>query len=297
VALAAALIASPRVLLLDEPEAHLDEANGRNLLQLLKQIQEAGPTSVIILDHPHSPYREWADECLLLEKGHLAAVEPQAPHPLQVPARDTPTSNDTLFQTESIHFQPFPEHPLVFQELTLSLSSAECVHLRGQNGNGKSTLLRTLLQPPGSLKASIQRPTLIGYLPQEARDLLLHHNVDEEFAFLLKLYSSLSPRNVEEIIQSLGLETIQDRECRTLSAGEEQMVALGLVLASPASVFFLDEPTSHLDREQAEMVLKLIGQRRSEGATFLIASQDSTIEELFDRSLQLDQGRLLTSHP
>lgn len=294
VALAAALITSPRLLILDEPEAHLDSASGQCLLELLNQIHAGSGTALLILDHPHSSYRTWADDSLTLDQGRLREVSPAAPRALtlSLPPVTTPTSPAALLSVGPMTFQPYRQSTLIFQNLEMSLATGECVHLRGNNGSGKSTLLRTLLKPPAPMRDGVQMRGQSAYLPQEARDLFLHHTVREEFEFLSRLNPAQSSDDTTSLIRDFELEHLLDRECRTLSAGEEQLVALGLVLASPSSLFFLDEPTSHLDRRQKEKAIHRIIALRAGGAAFLIASQDPEIDGLYDRTLELEHAKL-----
>ncbi len=299
VALAAALMSNPRLLILDEPEAHLDPSASRALLDLLAPRLGDAPLSVLIFDHPNSGYRSWADTVLHLDNGRLLAAPSNSvpPKALSVPKTAKPTPAKIFFQAGPLTFRPYPGEPLYFEDIDIALASGEIVLLRGNNGSGKSTLLRTLLKPPAPLRDAIHPTGPMAYLPQEARDLFLHHTVGEEFAFLSRLHPSHTADQSRLVLQRLEIENLHERELRTLSAGEEQVVALGLVLASPASVFFLDEPTSHLDHQQKERVIRLITTLGAQGAAFLITSQDAEINGLFDRFLRLEQGRLETSTP
>jgi energy-coupling factor transport system ATP-binding protein len=157
----------------------------------------------------------------------------------------------------------------------------------GPSGGGKSTLLRILngLVPHfhgGRIAGSasvvgldiVTTPTRklardVGFVFQDPELQTVYNVVDREVAFGLENIG-LPPREmagrVEEALNAAGVTHLIGRKVRTLSGGERQRVALASALAMRPRLVVLDEPTSQLDPEGAEMVLaavmKMVGDGR-----------------------------------
>ncbi|CAF0897909.1 unnamed protein product [Rotaria sordida] len=129
-----------------------------------------------------------------------------------------------------------------------SFTESEIIVLLGENGTGKTTLIRMLagnLEPDNGVKI----PQLnISYKPQKispkvtgtVRDLL--HSKIREAIF--------HPQFQSDVSRPLRIDKIIDNEIQDLSGGELQRVALCLCLGKPADVYLIDEPSAFLDSEQ-----------------------------------------------
>eukprot|EP00300_Choanocystis_sp_HF-7_P032440 c42963_g1_i1.p1 GENE.c42963_g1_i1~~c42963_g1_i1.p1 ORF type:complete len:269 (+),score=-24.94 c42963_g1_i1:48-809(+) len=139
-----------------------------------------------------------------------------------------------------------------------SFSDSEIVVMLGQNGTGKTTLIRLLagLQPPDDAD-TVELPTLaVSYKPQKisptfpgtVRQLLIK-----------KLQAHWQhPVFTSEVVKPLNIEQLLDSEVQTLSGGELQRVAIVLCLGTPANVYLIDEPSAYLDSEQRIICAKVI---------------------------------------
>lgn len=133
----------------------------------------------------------------------------------------------------------------------------EIVMMLGQNGTGKTTLIKMLA---GILKPDdeeLEMPKLaISYKPQtiapkfqgSVRELLSTKLKDSWNSSIFKT-EVLIPLNIEEIL---------DNEVQTLSGGELQRVAIVLALAKPCDIFLIDEPSAYLDSEQRVLASKVM---------------------------------------
>lgn len=143
----------------------------------------------------------------------------------------------------------------------------EIVVMLGQNGTGKTTLIKMLA---GVLKpddATVEMPRLnVSYKPQ---------TIAPKFEGTVKdlLYTKLSsawesPLFKTEVLNPLDIESLLDNDVQTLSGGELQRVAIVLALAKPCDIYLIDEPSAYLDSEQrvrASKVMKrwIINSKRS----------------------------------
>lgn len=137
-----------------------------------------------------------------------------------------------------------------------SFTDSEIIVLLGENGTGKTTLIRILA---GNLEADdgADVPKLnISYKPQKispkfqgtVRQLLTTRIRD---AFV-------HPQFNTDVLKPLQIENIIDQEVTNLSGGELQRVALTLCLGKPADVYLIDEPSAYLDSEQRLHAAKVI---------------------------------------
>ncbi len=167
----------------------------------------------------------------------------------------------------------------VLDDVDLELLEGELVLVVGRTGSGKSTLLQAIngLVPHftgGTLTGDVSidgRSTsthppreladLVGVVPQDPASGFVADTVEEELAFgmeCLGLRPDVMRRRVEDTLDLLGLAELRNRPLLTLSAGQQQRVAIGAVLAAHPKVLVLDEPTSALDPGAAEEILSAL---------------------------------------
>ena len=164
----------------------------------------------------------------------------------------------------------------VLRDVDLHLLEGELVVVVGRTGSGKTTLLQAIngLFPHftgGTLSGRVlvdgrdtrtnpprELADLVGVVPQDPSSSFVADTVEEELAYgmeCLGLPGDVMRRRVEETLDLLGLNDLRERPLGTLSAGQQQRVAIGAVLTSHPRVLVLDEPTSALDPAAAEEIL------------------------------------------
>lgn len=172
----------------------------------------------------------------------------------------------------NLHFS-YPEGMPVFDGLTLNLSGAGLVALRGASGCGKTTLLQLLLrfQQPNQGDVYLfdtplanfpehQLRKLVGYLPQES--LLFHGTVRDN----LTLGSGRSDSSLWEVLtrvqladelrrQDMNLATQLGEDGSGLSGGQRQRLALARLLLRDPAILLLDEPSANLDDASEQAML------------------------------------------
>jgi energy-coupling factor transport system ATP-binding protein len=167
----------------------------------------------------------------------------------------------------------------VLSGVDLHVPEGELALVVGRTGSGKSTLLKAVngLVPHftgGLLTGRVtvdgrdtrdHRPRdladLIGYVGQDPLASFVTDTVEEELAYgmeSLGVAPDVMRRRVEEVLDVLGMAGQRNRPLVSLSAGQQQRVAIGSVLTPHPRVLVLDEPTSALDPSAAEDVLALL---------------------------------------
>jgi energy-coupling factor transport system ATP-binding protein len=181
----------------------------------------------------------------------------------------------------------------VLRDVDLHVPEGELCLVVGRTGSGKSTLLRAVngLVPHftgGHLTGRVtvagrdtrEHPPraladVVGYVGQDPLAGFVTDLVEEELAYgmeSLGLPADVMRRRVEETLDLLGLAAVRDRALTTLSAGQQQRVAIGSVLTAHPRVLVLDEPTSALDPPAAEEVLAVLQRLVHDlGLTILLA--------------------------
>ena len=158
----------------------------------------------------------------------------------------------------------------------LAIPEGELCLVIGETGAGKSTLLKCIngLVPHftgGRLTGRVvvdgrdtehhpprELADVVGYVGQVPQAGFVTDVVEDELAYAMEslgLRADVMRRRVEEILDLMGLADVRDRPLLSLSAGQQQRVAIGSVLTAQPRVLVLDEPTSALDPPAAEEVL------------------------------------------
>jgi len=171
----------------------------------------------------------------------------------------------------------------IFKDLDLCIPRGAFVSITGGNGSGKSSLLKLILglvtPDAGEIiinGASIRpgyaegmQENRIAYLAQRIETLFFGDTVEQELNFLSEEGAALA----KEILDRMELAQLRDRDIDTLSGGERQGIALVHFLASQAPLLILDEPSSYLDRQAANILELELKKVHEAGKTILHATQ------------------------
>ena len=201
----------------------------------------------------------------------------------------------------------------VFDNLNVTIPAKSFVAITAASGTGKSTfldLLCGLLKPQdGSIRIDgvplddldlRQWRRLIGYVPQET--VLLHDTIlnnvliGEANPTEADACTALTQAGLWNFVLSLpdGVNTIVGERGGRLSGGQAQRVAIARALAHKPKILILDEPTSSLDRINAQLICDTLAEL-SKDLIVIVASHQDFIVERADVEIKLDTDRMQSS--
>ncbi len=179
----------------------------------------------------------------------------------------------------------------VLSGLDLEIAAGDLVAVVGENGTGKTTLLRILagdLRPDAGSITIAGRP---GYCPQAVvlDDAL---TVNQNVRYFQAAYRLASADRADELIERLGFAAARGQRAGTLSGGTRQKLSLVLALMHDPPVLLLDEPYQGFDWETYLAFWELAGELRERGTATVIISHLVFEHDRFDRICHLKEGRI-----
>ncbi|HET8893669.1 MAG TPA: ABC transporter ATP-binding protein [Gaiellaceae bacterium] len=194
--------------------------------------------------------------------------------------------------------------PLVAVDgIDFDIEEGEVFGLLGPNGAGKTTTVEILegyrSRDGGDVSVlgnDPERPgpefrQRIGVVLQQAQ-LWQNVTVREAHSIFAGYYER--PRNVDEVVELVGLSDKRDATVKTLSGGQKRRLDLGLALVGDPDLVFLDEPTTGFDPAARRAAWEMIRSLRSLGKTVLLTTHYlDEAEHLADRVAVLRNGRIV----
>lgn len=207
------------------------------------------------------------------------------------------------------------EDVIALRGIDASIAGGQSVGVVGPSGCGKTTLLNLL----GGLDRATGGSILVdGHnltrLAESGLARYRRETVGIVFQFFNLVPFLSSRENVElplrmigwasearerkalELLERVGIAHRADHRPDTMSAGEQQRVALAVALANDPPILLADEPTGELDSANAEMIMGLLRDiAKDEGKTTVIVSHDPRIVGYVDQVLRMADGRIVKS--
>ncbi len=175
----------------------------------------------------------------------------------------------------------------IVTDLSFKIESGSYLCIVGENGTGKSTLMKTLLQLVPKISGEITlenglKRNEVGYLPQQTvvqRDFpasvgeIVISGCQAKMG-LRPFYGKKEKKEAERAMTEMGILDLKDQCYRDLSGGQQQRVLLARALCATSKILFLDEPVTGLDPKATEEMYGLIKMLNKKGITIVMISHD-----------------------
>jgi ABC-2 type transport system ATP-binding protein len=197
-------------------------------------------------------------------------------------------------------------------KLNLNIDEGEIFGFLGPNGAGKTTTILMLLglTEPTSGTVSINglNPTreplkikrIVGYLPEKVgfyEDLTIRENLTYTARLNCILRKDLDVK-IDKVVRDVGLSEYLEHKVGKLSHGMKQRLGIADVMIKNPRVVFFDEPTSGIDPQGVDEIIKLINQMKKAGITAIISShQLHHIQAVCSRVGIMAKGKLIAEGP
>lgn len=203
-------------------------------------------------------------------------------------------------------------HPVI-SDINLELRSGQLVCLIGENGIGKSTLLKTLTGFLPKLKGSLllgnrdiesfsqrelaRQVSIVLTQKPDVQNLTIEEIIGLGRSPYTGFFGRLRAEDrkvVDDAIATMGIEKLRGRMIQTLSDGERQKVMIAKALAQETPIILLDEPTAFLDfPSKAETFQSLLRMAHERDKLILLSTHDLELAVRFaDSLLEVKRGRL-----
>lgn len=302
VAIAAAIVEQPVLLLVDEPLADLDRSARARIVTLLGALAHEAGMCVIVAEHRGAELAGVADVWLHLTAASAATPatvttrpspfttpESRPPLPTEGPSRaataaDLRSCEPALSTRVTVRYG----QRLAVDDVAVTLHPGEVVALVGLNGAGKSSLLLAL--------ATGEHARDVRLVPDDADALFVRDTVAAECRRADRRAHLPVGTTLTRVAALLGRGDedgeLGRRHPRDLSAGQRRCLALAIQTATRPRVLLVDEPTRGLDPDARRMVDAAVTRIAAAGTAVLVATHDAAVISRADVALGMDAGRL-----
>jgi cell division transport system ATP-binding protein len=206
----------------------------------------------------------------------------------------------------------YNSHSIALDNVSFAIEKGEFVSLAGKSGAGKSIALKLLIAEEKPTRGRIlfdnqdvqklsakELPLLrrkVGMIFQDYK-LLEHKTTYENIAYAMEVAGMTEEdikRDVEQVLELVGLAERANNFPKALSGGEKQRAAIARALVQRPEVIVADEPTGNLDPINTWEIIKLLVKINELGTTAILATHDKEIvDSLEKRVIILDRGKVI----
>lgn len=298
---ASTLAMEQKIIILDEPLANLDTHTAHILLKALRNLANSG-YAVLIVEHRLDVVKNYIDKVMRIENKQLFTstdINDLNSGIKTIPHADGSLPGEVLIKGEKLFFAAGDRN--IIDGLDIEIRAGERIVLLGENGCGKTTLMRMLarLNKPndGALSQTITKSkkanskwfSKVGYVYQNPVYQLFMPTLLSEISFKAK-----SEEIAREMINAFGLSGLEQRHPQSLSEGQKRRASIAAVCASEPTVLFLDEPTVGQDYKNLCKTVETVNKiNKNLGTAIVTVTHDKRCASaLADRVLIMENGKI-----
>ena len=298
---ASTLAMEQKIIILDEPLANLDTHTAHILLKALRNLANSG-YAVLIVEHRLDVVKNYIDKVMRIENKQLFTstdINDLNSGIKTIPHADGYLPGEVLIKGEKLFFAAGDRN--IIDGLDIEIRAGERIVLLGENGCGKTTLMRMLarLNKPndGALSQTITKSkkanskwfSKVGYVYQNPTYQLFMPTLLSEISFKAK-----SEEIARKMINAFGLSGLEQRHPQSLSEGQKRRASIAAVCASEPTVLFLDEPTVDQDYKNLCKTVETVNKiNKNHGTAIVTVTHDKRCAgALADRVLIMENGKI-----
>ena len=298
---ASTLAMEQKIIILDEPLANLDTHTAHILLKALRNLANSG-YAVLIVEHRLDVVKNYIDKVMRIENKQLFTstnINDLNSGIKTIPHADGSLPGEVLIKGEKLFFAAGGRN--IIDGLDIEIRAGERIVLLGENGCGKTTLMRMLarLNKPndGALSQTITKSkkanskwfSKVGYVYQNPTYQLFMPTLLSEISFKAK-----SEEMARKMINAFGLSGLEQRHPQSLSEGQKRRASIAAVCASEPTVLFLDEPTVGQDYKNLCKTVETVNKiNKNLGTAIVTVTHDKRCAgALADRVLIMENGKI-----
>ena len=192
----------------------------------------------------------------------------------------------------------------VLDNVSYTFKSGFVYGLYGQNGSGKTMLLRAISGlinlDSGSifidgekLHDKIECPPETGIVI-ENMELLPECSAKRNLQMLAKIKNIADEKDIIFSLERVGLDPDSDKKVKKFSLGMKQRLNIAQAIFENQKIILLDEPTNALDEDAVQLIYKIIREEKSRGATIIVATHHKEdLKEVCDVILKIAEGKIV----
>lgn len=298
---ASTLAMEQKIIILDEPLANLDTHTAHILLKALRNLANSG-YAVLIVEHRLDVVKNYIDKVMRIENKQLFTstdINDLNSGIKTIPHADGSLPGEVLIKGEKLFFAAGDRN--IIDGLDIEIRAGERIVLLGENGCGKTTLMRMLARlnklNGGAMRQTITKSkkanskwfSKVGYVYQNPTYQLFMPTLLSEISFKAK-----SEETAREMINAFGLSGLEQRHPQSLSEGQKRRASIAAVCASEPTVLFLDEPTVGQDYKNLCKTVETVNKiNKNLGTAIVTVTHDKRCAgALADRVLIMENGKI-----
>jgi energy-coupling factor transporter ATP-binding protein EcfA2 len=302
--LASLVAIEPKVLLLDEPTAFLDPKSRLDFYKILSVLKKK--CLIVLIDHHQNEIEHLVDLSIHVSiHGKVELHSPKIEEKTEDLSLLNPFSkNEQKIQLELKNYSfAYDDSELLLNQLSMKIENGDCFVLEGENGTGKSTLLKQLAGILKGKKGSERHLWVdninikssktfdhLGIVFQNPESHFYFDTINEEIDQSLKIDQRLALDLVKLFLGDVNLE----KSPFLLSEGEKRRLSILLTVLQNKKIILYDEPTFGQDERSKEKIIELILLLKSLGyVQFFITHDHHFSQKIATQKKRLVNGRLI----
>ncbi|MCR4874194.1 MAG: energy-coupling factor ABC transporter ATP-binding protein [Clostridia bacterium] len=310
---ASTLAMGQKILILDEPLANLDKDGAKKLMDVLTSLAKRG-YAVIIVEHRLDVVMPYVDKIYHVGDKTIKLIKDKEQYLLSQTKKviyetKNVESKDIIFKLENVGYSIKGKE--ILKDISFDINRGSRVVLLGENGVGKTTLVRILsrLQKPteGSVQQFIDKDfnkklyskkkwfKKVGIVYQNPDYQLFMPTVRKEIAFGIK-----DEQKIDKILNIFGLKEFENYHPQSLSEGQKRRLTIAAVAGYEPDVLVLDEPTVGQDYKVLQEMIAILNKLHEETKnTMITITHDARCAKaLCDRAIILRKnGEVIVGGP